>query len=151
MKFDQLAAYLLAQSLCDASKFVFGMATAEVKPIWKKDANGLLVGNLQYTAAYSLGDVSSDNTQWLMVFLLSWLNENDDNRQTYSLGNPSLQISPTTADLVNIEVSVDFVDPVYLVTDPNGRVEIMGETWGFGVNDLWIAETFQLVYGKPGA
>lgn len=43
-------------------------------------------------------------------------------------------------DLADVDITLEFNEPLYLAEDPAGEIEAHGKTWAFVPFDLWIAE-----------
>ncbi|MCY1373984.1 hypothetical protein D9M69_612920 [compost metagenome] len=55
-------------------------------------------------------------------------------------------MDPDTAD---VEIGVEFIEPLYLTEDPAGEIEAFDCRWVFQPFDLWIATDGKVSDGLP--
>ena len=73
--------------------------------------------------------------------VLAWLDDNDDTRDKYRLADPEIDlISLDASGLVDLIITCDFVDPVYITPAEGGRIRWNGEDFEPIEYDLWVAE-----------
>jgi len=102
---------------------------------------GWHLANLRYRGVLLIERIAQQSAIMLLIQCRAWLDENDDTRDDYKLADPEISLVPLdSGDLVDLIVSCDFVDPVYLAEDPNGTVEWNGRKMAPVAYDLWVAE-----------
>ena len=107
--------------------------------IWKPDVDGMRMGDMRYSATIVL-ERFDDHPSRLMALVGSWLEANDPNRDRDELPAPKFDISMLDNDLADVDITLEFNEPLYLAEDPAGEIEAHGKTWAFVPFDLWIAE-----------
>ena len=97
--------------------------------------------NLRYQGVIYIERLPESSLALLAILTKAWLDDNDDVRDTYKLDKPSFDVAPLGDRLVDILVTIDFIDPVYLVEDPDGNIEINNKTYADADFEYWIAES----------
>ena len=136
-KLQALTRYLIERRLVMPEQLDSWANQISLELIWKPDVKGLHFADMRYSAAIVL-ERFADEPGRLMALLGSWLESHDRDRD----GLPALTfaIDMLDNDLVDVEITVEFVEPQYLAEDPDGEIEAFGQTWSFIPFDLWIAE-----------
>ncbi len=87
----------------------------------------------------------ADHPARLMALVGSWLENNDPDRD--GLPDPVFDVEQMDRDLADVELAVEFVEPVHLAEDSAGEIEAFGRRWAFVPFDLWIAEHGEVRHG----
>lgn len=102
---------------------------------------GWHLANLRYRGVLFIERIAQQAAIMLLIQCRAWLDENDDTRDKYKLTDPDVSLVPLdSGDLVDLIVSCDFVDPVYLAEAADGPVEWNGRKLAPVAYDLWTAE-----------
>ncbi|MEH6649977.1 MAG: phage tail protein [Motiliproteus sp.] len=95
----------------------------------------------KYRAVLAFERIPASSAGLLLALVQAWLDENDPDRSDHELGNPQGQIDlDDNNKFADVELTLDFVDPIYLVQDDSGPIVWNGQQFNFGDYDLWIAE-----------
>lgn len=106
---------------------------------WKPSAQGLHMGDMRYRAVIVIARFA-DNPARLMALLGSWLEMNDPDRENDQLAAPVIEIDQLTAEVADVELQLDFIEPLHLAESADGEINAFGKHWAFVPYDLWIAE-----------
>lgn len=141
IKLQALTSYLLERHLVMPEQLDSWTEQVDLELVWKETEKGLQMGNMRYRAVLSL-ERFQDHPGRLMGLLGSWLATHDPDRHLFDLPAPAFAIEPvdTGNDLFDVELVLEFVEPQYLVEDPEGEFEAFGTTWSLAPFDLWVAE-----------
>lgn len=134
-----LTAYLIDRRLVEPEQFDSWTEQVSLELIWKPDRDGLHMADMRYRAAFSL-ERFADHPARLMALLGSWLETHDPDRDRHDLPAPLFAIEPLDPDTFDVDLSLEFIEPLYLAEDPTGEIEAFGKTWAFVPFDLWVAE-----------
>ena len=139
IKLKALTAYLIACRLVPSEQLDSWADQVNLDLIWKPDVDGMRMGDMRYSATIVL-ERFDDHPSRLMALVGSWLEANDPNRDRDELPAPKFDISMLDNDLADVDITLEFNEPLYLAEDPAGEIEAHGKTWAFVPFDLWIAE-----------
>ncbi len=96
----------------------------------------------RYRAVLVFERIPVNRAGLLLAFVQAWLDDHDPDRDDRPLPAPTGQIDLDDRNtLADVEITLDFIDPLYLVADDSGLIEWNGRRWGFGDYDLWTAES----------
>lgn len=115
---------------------------------------GLYLANFRYRASLYVERIAMPAAITLMIHARAWLDDNDDTRDKYKLADPEISIIELDdGDLVDLLLTGEFIDPVYLAPAPEGTpdaeiIEWNGRRYTVAEYDLWIAERGE-VNGGP--
>ena len=139
IKLKALTKYLIACRLVPSEQLDSWADQVNLDLIWKPDVDGMRMGDMRYSATIEL-ERFDDHPSRLMALVGSWLEANDPNRDRDELPAPKFDISMLDNDLADVDITLEFNEPLYLAEDPAGEIEAHGKTWAFVPFDLWIAE-----------
>ena len=139
IKLKALTKYLIACRLVPSEQLDSWTDQVTVDLIWKPDLDGLHMSDMRYTATIAL-ERFADHPGRLLALVGSWLENNDQGRDRDELPAPKFDISMLDNDLADVDITLEFNEPLYLAEDPAGEIEAHGKTWAFVPFDLWIAE-----------
>lgn len=139
IKLKALTKYLIACRLVPSEQLDSWADQVNLDLIWKPDVDGMRMGDMRYSATIVL-ERFDDHPSRLMALVGSWLEANDPNRDRDELPAPKFDISMLDNDLADVDITLEFNEPLYLAEDPAGEIEAHGKTWAFVPFDLWIAE-----------
>lgn len=106
---------------------------------WKPSEQGLHMGDMRYRAVIVIARFA-DNPARLMALLGAWLEVNDPGRDDDQLAAPVIEVDQLTPDVADIELQLDFIEPLHLAEDADGEIHAFNKRWAFVPYDLWIAE-----------
>lgn len=115
---------------------------------WKPSEQGLHMGDMRYRAVIVIARFA-DSPGRLMALLGSWLEVNDPGREDDQLGAPVFEIDQLTPDVADIELQLDFIEPLHLAESDSGEINAFGKRWAFVPFDLWIAEQGTISHDRP--
>lgn len=102
---------------------------------------GWHLADLRYRGVLLIERVRQPAAVMLLMHCRAWLDENDDTRTRYSLDDPEINLIPLDAsELVDLVISCDFVDPVFIAEAENGEIRWNGRNYAPVEYDLRIAE-----------
>lgn len=139
IQLQALTAYLTERRLVAPEQLDSWTEQVDLALIWSEGERGLHMGNMRYRAVFVL-ERFADHPGRLMALVGSWLENHDPDRDRHDLPAPSFNVEPLDNDLFDVELTLEFVEPQYLTTDPAGEIEAFGKTWSFVPFDLWVAE-----------
>ncbi|EPO9700071.1 phage tail protein [Pseudomonas aeruginosa] len=143
-KLRALTAYLIERQLVPAEQLDSFAEQVSLTLVWKPEREGLRLGDMRYRAVIILERLA-DHPGRLMALVGSWLENNDQDRD--GLPDPVFDVEQMDPDLADVELAVEFVEPVHLAEDPAGEVEAFGQRWAFVPFDLWVAEHGEVIHG----
>lgn len=143
-KLRALTAYLIDRQLVPAEQLDSFAEQVSLTLVWKPEREGLRLGDMRYRAVIILERLA-DHPARLMALVGSWLENNDQDRD--GLPDPVFDVEQMDPDLANVELAVEFVEPVHLAEDPAGEIEAFGQRWAFVPFDLWVAEHGEVTHG----
>ncbi|BCT49780.1 hypothetical protein RVB2_06030 [Pseudomonas aeruginosa] len=143
-KLRALTAYLIDRQLVPAEQLDSFAEQVSLTLVWKPEREGLRLGAMRYRAVIILERLA-DHPGRLMALVGSWLENNDPDRD--GLPDPVFDVEQMDPDLADVELSVEFVEPLHLAEDPAGEIEAFGQRWAFVPFDLWIAEHGEVIHG----
>ncbi|HEJ5827381.1 phage tail protein [Pseudomonas aeruginosa] len=143
-KLRALTAYLIERRLVPAEQLDSFAEQVSLALVWKPEERGLRLGDMRYRAVVILERLA-DHPARLMALVGSWLENNDQDRD--GLPDPVFDVEQMDRDLADVELAVEFVEPVHLAEDPAGEIEAFGRRWAFVPFDLWIAEHGEVRHG----
>ena len=89
--------------------------------MWKPTEQGLHMGDMRYRAVIVIARFA-DNPGRLMALLGSWLEVNDPGREDDQLSSPVFEIDQITPDVADIELQLDFIEPLHLAESDDGEI-----------------------------
>ncbi|HBO4455660.1 phage tail protein [Pseudomonas aeruginosa] len=143
-KLRALTAYLIDRQLVPAEQLDSFAEQVSLTLVWKPEREGLRLGAMRYRAVIILERLA-DHPGRLMALVGSWLENNDQDRD--GLPDPVFDVEQMDPDLADVELSVEFIEPLHLAEDPAGEIEAFGQRWAFVPFDLWVAEHGEVIHG----
>lgn len=145
-KLRGLTRHLLERRLVRAEQLDSWTEQVTLELLWKPTTSGLLMGNQRYRAVIVL-ERFADHPGRLMALVGSWLENHDADRDD-DLPAPTFDIEPLDNDLFDVELTLEFVEPLHLGEDPHGEIEAFDKRWAFVPFDLWVAEQGEVERGQ---
>lgn len=79
----------------------------------------------------------------LYAILGAWLMDYDS-RDEYELADPDVQIAIEDENNAELLITVEFREPIMVVEDPDGLIELRGKTYKIAPYEIWVAENFEM-------
>ncbi|PMV27273.1 MULTISPECIES: phage tail protein [unclassified Pseudomonas] len=117
---------------------------------WKPTEQGLHLGDMRYRAVIVIARFA-DNPARLMALLGSWLETHDPHREDEALPAPVIEIEQLTPDVADIELQLDFIEPLHLAEAADGEIQAFNKRWAFVPYDLWVAEQGAVSHDRTDA
>lgn len=143
LKLQRLTQYLLSHDMVRLEQVDSVAQAGTLVPDLKDTESGLRIGFWRYTGVIEM-ERYKGQPEYLMAVVLTWLHGNDTDRE--DLSQPGFDIDPPNDNGADLDITVEFQEPVYLVEDENGPFEVNGERYGLGDYDLWIAEKGEVTH-----
>ncbi len=110
---------------------------------------GLHFASLRYDSSFYFERLPRAQVATLALLIQAWLEEHDDTRGDYDLPDVAMEtISLDAGRTVDVDVTIEFVDPLELVADPEGPIVISDQRYSAGTYDIMVAETLGAVDGE---
>ena len=143
-KLQALTAYLLARELVAPEQLASDTEQVDLDLVWKLGTQGLHMADMRYRAVISF-ERFADHPARLMALVGSWLQTHDPERSRQDLPAPNFHITPLDNDLFDVDLVLEFLEPLHLAEDPAGEIEAFDKTWAYVPFDLWVAEQGEVV------
>ena len=95
----------------------------------RHDENGIRYADYRYDMALEIEQLHSDRAAILMVMLRQWV-DGLENRN--GLDEPKLLTTPLSSKKVDVEMTLEVRDPIYIHPDVNGPLELAGVRYSIG-------------------
>lgn len=145
-KLRALTKYLIEHRVVVAEQLESCAEQVNLTLVWKPGELGLHMGDMRYRAVIFLERFTEQPAR-LMALLGTWLVNNDPERHLDELPAPTFDIEQMDPDASDVEITVEFIEPLHLTESPDGEFEAFGTTWALEPFDLWIAERGEVLYG----
>jgi hypothetical protein len=145
-KLRALTKHLIERRLVEAEQLDSWADQVNLVLIWKLEEHGLYLGDMRYRAIIVM-ERFAGNPARLMALLGAWLVSHDPDRHMDALPAPTFDIEQLDPDLSDVEITLDFIEPLYLAEDAAGEIEAFDKTWAVVPFDLWIAEQGEVTHG----
>ena len=98
----------------------------------------------RYSGVITIEHINQAKVMFLLLFVRTWLQDNDDLRERYNLGAPKIELIRIDDNYFDVELTIDFVDNIFIAQDEKGPIDWLNKKWNIDGYDLWIAEAFDL-------
>jgi len=142
-KLQALTAYLLAQNLVDREAMDASAEEGRLIVATRHTEEGLQLGFWKYQGWLSFERYRQSPTL-LMAHVMAWLAENDGDRD--GLEPPHLDADDNAQGAADVDLMIEFMEPILVVPDPDGPFQLLGQRWGLGEFDLWVAESVEVFH-----
>ncbi|GLS26162.1 phage tail protein [Marinibactrum halimedae] len=139
-KLTQLTRYLLSQQLCAQENLDSWAESVKLELRARQQGNGLVLCEVHYTAQFEVDRVTTNPVYWF-AHIVTWLYENDPDRDVNQLDDPEIEVEPTENQAVSISFEVEFYEPVTLVEDDNGEFELSGTRYRIDTPVMDVADS----------
>lgn len=108
----------------------------------KNQGLGADIGQISYTASFSFErfPFKEIDPAVIMANVIAWLEDNDTQRETYELNDPSFDVTPTSDTTVEMTLDIEFIEPLMVVQDDAGQITWRGQQWALAPYEIWVAE-----------
>ncbi|WP_153446908.1 phage tail protein [Vibrio algicola] len=79
----------------------------------------------------------------LYAIIGAWLMDND-NRDEYDLADPDVQVAIEDESNAELLITIEFREPIMVVEDPDGLIELGGKSYKIAPYEIWVAENFEM-------
>ena len=110
----------------------------------KEDDNGLHYADYRYQLALQIENMHADRGGILLVLLHQWVTALDNRGD---LNAPDILTTVLTGQKLDVEMTLEVRDPVYLTPDASGPIVIRGQGYSFGDHVLNVAEKVSVTGG----
>lgn len=83
----------------------------------------------------------------VLASIAAWLQDHDDERDRYELPDPEFVVTADDEQTADLEVQIQFVEPLVVSPDAKGQVEYDGQRWNVVPYEIWTADTINLHVG----
>lgn len=84
----------------------------------------------------------------LLAHVTAWLASNDPYRTKLDLPDPTFEVDPVDRELVNIDISIPFEEPLIIRRNEEGDIQWEGESWSICPLDIDVATELESMDGK---
>ena len=142
-KLEALTKFLLEKKFVSADDFDSWMQNGVLQFSGKNLGDGLLLFRLNYNAYFSIEEYTGE-ADLLCVHFVTWLMDNDPCRDEDNLPEPSIDVDVNEHGVVDIEVSINFIEDVEIVEDPDGDITFNGKTWSLGEVEISVVDEISI-------
>jgi hypothetical protein len=136
-----LTQYFIDTGICDPELLESFAEDMTLAYIGKEDENGLRICDVKYTAQFYI-ERYNQHPGLLMAAVVVWLRDNDPYRADENLGDPSAVMDLVDDGTAEVNFTIEFCEPVYLIEDADvGVISFNGRLWAFGDFAPDVAET----------
>ncbi|WP_163832242.1 phage tail protein [Spartinivicinus ruber] len=146
-KLTALKNYLIQLQVVTPEKLVAYPENNRIDIISKPGEKGLEISQVTYDAIFEMDQVKVSYTA-LVAIISAWLAEQDTARNNQAVGQPQFDYDPTDNHTADIQLSIEFCEPVYLVETEHGPINYDHQRYDTGDYDLWVAETGEVTDGS---
>lgn len=113
---------------------------------------GVDVAWLTYQAVYTVEQLPfrEINPAIVLASVAAWVQENDQFREQFGLGDPEYAVTPNDEKTADLEIQLTFTEPLRLVEHQNGPINWMGKRWNVAPYEIWVADHIDLNVGNTG-
>jgi hypothetical protein len=104
----------------------------------KEDDNGLHYADYRYQLALQIENMHADRGGILLVLLHQWVTALE---YRSDLDAPDIVTTVLTGQKLDVEMTLEVRDPIYLTRDDEGPIVIRGQKYSFGDHVLNVAES----------
>ena len=115
----------------------------ELRPVFEDRGNGFVVGRYKYDAVFELERFKGEAFE-LLALINCWLDENDDERKELELADPEINVELNDRQTCDIELVIEFDEPVSIVEDAKGIIPFRGQRYRVEAVPVDVAETFDM-------
>ncbi|MGY3895747.1 phage tail protein [Aeromonas enterica] len=104
-------------------------------------SGGVIVAWLSYQAVFTVEGLPFRlvDPAMLLAVAAAWVQEHDQDRDMRGLDDPSYTVTPQDEHTADMELTVDFIEPLSLVPDVDGLIHWQGQRWTVAPYEVWVA------------
>jgi hypothetical protein len=104
-------------------------------------AGGVIVAQLSYQAVFTVEGLPFRlvDPAMLLAVAAAWVQEHDHDRDMRGLEDPTYTVTPLDDATADMELAVDFIEPLSLIPDENGPISWQGQRWKVAPYEVWVA------------
>lgn len=137
-KLKAITQYLLDKGVSSSEQFDSVIENARLDLSSVNQGNGMVIGYFIYDATIFIERFSNEPAL-LFAHVSSWLQTNDDNRESLELEDPTIDIDNPTTKTADVEINIPFSEEISLIQDDNGDIDFNGTTWSIAPVPVDIA------------
>jgi len=127
-KLQALTAHLTETNQFADEQFDSWMEGGNLEMASKDLGDGLLICRQKYFAVFSIEKFSGKADE-LFVHVITWLIDNDPDREEEKLEDPSIDIDILESGEADVTIAINFVENIEIAEDVNGPITFDGKTW----------------------
>ncbi|WP_027179786.1 phage tail protein [Maridesulfovibrio bastinii] len=97
------------------------------------------IGKIKYIGNFKIENFAGD-ADILFALVIAWIENNDEHRNYLSLSDPKFYISNITESYIEINLSINFEESLFVVEDADGSIFWMNKYWSMNDLNVDIAE-----------
>ncbi|MGY3895472.1 phage tail protein [Aeromonas enterica] len=103
---------------------------------------GYIIARLSYQAVFTIEGLPFRDVDpaMLLAVAAAWIQEHDVDRDMRGLDDPGYTVTPLDEHTADMELTVDFSEPLSLVPDVDGLIHWQGQRWAVAPYEVWVAE-----------
>ena len=142
-----LSAHLLTKSRLKRENFHALADKGELFLSGKDLGNGIELARFKYDGVIQIERYPGDAFE-IMAQVMGWLSDNDQEREHLELAEPEINIDLNDRKTADIELVVEFDEPIQLIPDPEGSITAYGQQWRVDSVPIDIAEDLDDMEGS---
>ena len=142
-----LASYLLKQSRLNRENFHALADKGELFLSGKDLGNGIELARFKYDAVIQIERYPGDAFE-IMALVMGWLSENDNEREFLELADPEINVDLNDRKTADIELVVEFDEPIQLIPDPQGAIRAYDQNWRVDTVPIDVADDLNDMEGS---
>ncbi len=111
----------------------------------KETTAGWQILSWHYTGVITVERINQELVIYLLLFVTTWLMDNDNTRENFKLSQPNVEFFRINDTLFDMEISIPFVDNIYLSQDDDGPIDWIDMKWKIDGYTFDIATSFELM------
>ncbi|AMO55982.1 phage tail protein [Endozoicomonas montiporae] len=129
-KLQQLTSHLLGKRLARNEDIESWVDRCSIIPEARHMGEYAEICQQQSTCTVVIERFSGDARK-IMALVTAWLQDNDDNRERFGLGDPEIDVTPLdkSGKSSDVDISLVFYDPVMVRLDTDGDIHWQGLRW----------------------
>ena len=153
IKLGQLHTFMANLNLVALENIDSWAENIRLEAVCKDQGTGLLLFRQEYDAVISIERFPHTRhpVEFLFAQVITWLMENDSEREDQHLGQPSVESDILDANLADLDITIPFAEDVQAIPDENGPIVINGQKYRLANYEIDYAETGDLGEVDPDA
>lgn len=137
-----LSTHLLKASRLKRENFYTFADKGELTATGKDLGNGIELARIKYDAVINIERYPGDAFE-IMALAMGWLSEHDTERGDLELADPEINVELNDRKTADIELVVEFDEPIQLIPDPQGAITAYGQRWRVDTVPVDVAEDLE--------